>query len=197
MFGRTKISLRQRADRSQIPAFENKAPRRAIPKKTEVGVNMKIHMLMRCVACAGLMTIAITAGAQERASHASPRAFAYDANREVVVQGTVLEYSENSTLSPIGTHVTVQTSTGTVDVHLGPSSYLRDNYFSLSSGDSVRFVGAMISIGKSNVLLARIAQKGSQAIAIRSTQGFLLAPGATRSLSEEQRAQASQKVSAR
>lgn len=158
---------------------------------------MKILMLMRCVARAGLMTIAITAGAQERASQAPPRAFAYDANREVVVQGTVLEYSENSTLSPIGTHVTVQTSTRTVDVHLGPSSYLRDNRFSLSSGDSVRFVGAMSSIDKSNVLLARIAQKGSQAIAIRSTQGFLLAPAATRSLSEKQRAQASQKVSAR
>jgi hypothetical protein len=158
---------------------------------------MKIEMMMGCAALAGLMTLANTADAQERVSRASPRAAAYDANHEVVVQGTVLEYLENSTLPPIGTHVKVQTSSGTVDVHLGPSSYLRDSHFSFASGDSVRFVGAMSSVDKRPVLLARIAQKGSQAIAIRSTQGFLLATGATRSLSEKQRAQASQKVTPR
>ena len=67
----------------------------------------------------------------------------------------------------------------------------------LATGDSVRFVGAMRSADTGSVLLARIAQKGSQAIAIRSVQGFLLATGATRSLSNEQRAQAPQNVSAR
>jgi len=55
----------------------------------------------------------------------------------------------------------------------------------------------MSSADTGSVLLARIAQKGSQTIAIRSTRGFLLATGATRSLSKEQRAQASQNVSAR
>ena len=115
----------------------------------------------------------------------------------MVVQGTVLNYSENSMSRPNEAHVTVQTPTGPVDVHLGPSSYLRSHHFSLATGDSVRFVGAMSSADTGSVLLARIAQKGSQAIAIRSAQGFLLATGATRSLSNEQRAQAPQNVSAR
>src|SRR5207302_11024225 len=91
----------------------------------------------------------------------------------------------------------VQTSAGTVDVALGPSFCLRDSHVAFGAGDSVRFVGAMSSVDKRPVLLARIAQKGSQAIAIRSAEGFLLATGATRSLSEKQRAQASQKVTPR
>ena len=91
----------------------------------------------------------------------------------------------------------VQTPTGPVDVHLGPSSYLRANHFSLTAGDSVRILGSMSSADTGSVLLARIAQKAGQTIAIRSTQGFLLATGATRGMSNEQRMQAAQNVSPR
>ena len=166
-------------------------------------MNIKVRMLIGFAALAVAMTISGTASAQhaqpaqQRDRHVSARAAAYDVTREVVVQGTVLTYSENSTSRPNGVHVTVLTPTGPVDVHLGQSSYLRANHFSLTTGDTVRFVGAMSSAATGRVLLARIAQKGSQAIAIRSTQGFLLATGATRSLSNEQRAQAPQNVSAR
>ena len=166
-------------------------------------MNIKVRMMVGFAVLAVSVTLSGTASAQhaqpaqQRDTRVSARAAAYDATREVVVQGTVLNYSENSTSRPNGAHVTVQTPTGPVDVHLGPSSYLRSHHFSLATGDSVRFVGAMSSADTGSVLLARIAQKGSQAIAIRSTQGFLLATGATRSLSNEQRAQAPQSVSAR
>jgi len=91
----------------------------------------------------------------------------------------------------------VQTATGKVDVHLGPSSYLHANNFALAVGDSVRFIGALSSTPTGSVLLARIAQKGNQALAIRSTKGFLLAASAGRTLPAEQRAQAAQNGSPR
>lgn len=166
-------------------------------------MNIKVRLMVGFAPLAVAVTLAATASAQhaqpaqQTDTRVSARSAAHDATQEVVVQGTVLNYSENSMSRPNGAHVTIQTSTGPIDVHLGPSSYLRSHHFLLATGDSVRFVGAMSSADTGSVLLARIAQKGSQTIAIRSTRGFLLATGATRSLSNEQRAQASQNVSAR
>ena len=138
-----------------------------------------------------------TPQAQPRSAQASAHAAVYETTKEVIVVGTVVSYSENGASRPNGAHVVVQTPTGKVDVHLGPSSYLRANNFTLAAGDAVRFVGAMSSTETGGVLLARIAQKGSQALAIRSTQGFLLAGGAARTLPEAQRAQSAQNGSAR
>jgi len=166
-------------------------------------MNIRVHMKVGCAALAAAVTLSGTAStqhaqpAQQRDTRISARVTAYDATREVVVNGTVLSYSENSTSRPNGAHVMVQTPTGPVDVHLGPSSYLRANHFSLTAGDSVRILGSMSSADTGSVLLARIAQKAGQTIAIRSTQGFLLATGATRGMSNEQRMQAAQNVSPR
>jgi hypothetical protein len=152
--------------------------------------------IIGCVALAPLVTLLVSAKAQQPRAAASSRTIAYNAARESFVQGTVVAYVENSNVPPIGVHVSVQTASGTVDVHLGPARYLRANHFSLAPGDSVRFVGAIGSSDRGAVFLARIAQKGGQAIAIRSAQGFLLATSAARSMSKDQRAQA-QQVSAR
>jgi hypothetical protein len=160
-------------------------------------MKLRIRKIIGCAALAGSMTLSIAASAQQRSSLVSPRPTAYDTTRETLVQGTVLSYTEDSPLLPIGAHVAVQTSTGTVDVHLGSASYLRANHFSLAPGDSVSFVGASIPANKGTVFMARIAQKGSQSIAIRSARGFLLATAATRTLSQAQRAQAAQQVSPR
>ena len=129
-----------------------------------------------------------TAAAQQRSPLVSPRSAAYDTTRETICQGTVLSYTEDSPVPPIGAHVTVQTSTGTVDVHLGPASYLRANHFSLSAGDSVRIVGASTAVHGGEIFIARIVQKGQQSIVIRSLRGYLQANGAARTLPEAQRA---------
>jgi hypothetical protein len=165
-------------------------------------MNIKVRILVGFVA---LFVAAILPGtsaaqtphAQPRSAQISARAAAYESTKELIVVGTVVSYLEHGTSRPNGAHVVVQTSTGKVDVHLGPSSYLRANNFTLAAGDSVRFVGAMSSTETGGVLLARIAQRGSQALAIRSTQGFLLAAGAPRTLPEAQRAQSARNGSAR
>ncbi len=129
------------------------------------------------------------AAAQQRSARVSPRPTAYDPTRETRLQGTVLSYTEDSALPPIGAHVTVQTSSGIVEVHLGPASYLRANHFSLSAGDSVEFVGASVRVNNGDVFLARLAQKGDQSIVLRSLRGSLQATAAARTLPAAQRAQ--------
>lgn len=138
---------------------------------------------------AGFVALLAPAKAQQRHPEVS-RAVAYDPAREAVLQGTVLTYTESSSAPPIGAHATIQTVTGTVDVHLGPGSYLRANQFRLTPGDPVRFVGTLARRGKETVFLARAAQSGSRAITIRTARGFLLARNAPRGTSKEQLGQA-------
>jgi len=170
-----------------------------VPERVGSGesMNIKIRIMIGLALLLPLTIAAQNPQAQPRSAHVSARAAAYETIKEVIVVGTVVTCSENSTSRPNGVHAIVQTPTGKIDVHLGPSSYLRANHFSLASGDSVRFVGAMSSLKTGGVLLARIAQKGGQALAIRSPQGFLLAGGASRTLPEAQRAQSVQNGSAR
>lgn len=157
----------------------------------------RVRMIIGCALFGGSITPLISSGAQERSSIVSPRPTVYDTTGEVLLQGTVLSYLEDAPLPPIGAHVTLQTSSGTVDVHLGPASYLRSNHFSLSAGDSVRFVGVSISTNQGSVFLARIAQKGNQSIAIRSPRGFLCPTGPARTLPQAQREQTTQQGNAR
>jgi hypothetical protein len=126
---------------------------------------------------AGALFLSITASAQQQKAQTVPqRNQSYDVSRESVLQGTVLTYTAASSTAPLGAHVTVQTASGAVDVHLGNAQLLAANHFSLSSGDGVRIVGESVAYGTSSQFLARLVQKGNQTLAVRSVRGFPLSP---------------------
>jgi hypothetical protein len=126
---------------------------------------------------AGALVLSITASAQQqRVPTVTIKNQAYDVSRESVLQGTVLTYTAAATAPPLGAHVTVQTSSGVVDVHLGNAQLLTANHFSLAGGDSVRITGENVAYGNSTQFLARVIQKGNQTLAVRSVRGFPLAP---------------------
>jgi len=128
---------------------------------------------------AGALLLCGTASAQQK----SPSLHAgYDLAREVNVVGTVSQVIKDSSTGPLGTHVLVQTSAGTVDVHVGSAKFLELNHLSLSSGDAVRIIGESFSSGTDNVFLARIVQKGTVAVAVRSPKGMPLWRAGVRTL---------------
>ena len=129
-----------------------------------------------CAWLAGTVLFPATAGAQQKAQIVPQKNQAYDASRESILKGTVVTYKATATTAPLGAHVTVQTASGVVEVHLGNAQLLTANHFSLASGDSVRITGESVSYGTSTQFLARIIQKGNQALAVRSVRGFPLAP---------------------
>jgi hypothetical protein len=98
----------------------------------------------------------------------------YQLGREVTLVGTVSSVIENSKTGPLGTHVTVQSASGPVDVHVGSAKYLAMNKVNLKSGDSVRILGESFSVGSDTVFYARIVQDGAAAVAVRSTKGMPL-----------------------
>ena len=107
------------------------------------------------------------------------RNLSYEVSREVALQGSVISYSETSSVAPFGPRVTLQTSSGVLDVHLGNARLLESNHFTLAAGDSLRVVGENVALGSGTQFLARIVQKGGQTLALRSAQGFPLRPAAT------------------
>ncbi|GAC1675794.1 MAG: hypothetical protein PVS2B2_11030 [Candidatus Acidiferrum sp.] len=104
-------------------------------------------------------------------SQASPF---YDAKREAVVLGTIVEYKAAHSVDPFEAHATVQTSSGLVDVQLGRSHFLEANHLSLAAGDSVRLIGVSVANDQSCLFLARIVQAGAQSLVIRNVRGIRL-----------------------
>jgi hypothetical protein len=126
--------------------------------------------------CLGLL-LATAANAQQQAQPAAQRNQVYDVSRETVLEGMVIAYTESSTKPPLGAHVTIETASGAVDVHVGDARLLTANHFSLASGDHVRIVGETLACGKGIQFVARVIQRGNDVLALRSTRGFTLSPG--------------------
>ena len=101
----------------------------------------------------------------------APRSITYDSSRETVLEGTVLNFTEAAAPPPLGARVTLQTALGPVDVQLGPAAFLRAHQFALARGDSVRIVGARTQQRQAGIFLARVIQKGTQSLVLRSTSG--------------------------
>jgi hypothetical protein len=146
-----------------------------LQKERQMRLNVRIQTLG--FLCAGALVFCGSVGAQEKAASTVQRSRGYDLSREFSLQGTVVEYIPLSATPPLGAHVTLQTSSGIVDVHLGNPQTLVRNHLSLTPGDSVRIIGENINQLKGAQFVARIVQKGTQAIAVRSPKGLPLKPG--------------------
>jgi hypothetical protein len=133
---------------------------------------------------AGVLLLSTIGGAQEKAQSVPQRNLNYDVSREVSVQGSVISYSETSSAAPFGPRVTVQTSSGVLDIHLGNARLLENNHFTLTAGDTIRVMGESVPYGSGTQFLARLIQKGNQALTLRSPQGFPLRP-ATKSTDQQ------------
>jgi hypothetical protein len=126
----------------------------------------------------GVLLLSTIASAQQKAQTVPQRNLSYDISREISVQGSVISYSEISSAAPFGPHVTLQTSSGVLDIHLGNARLLESNHFTLATGDTIRVLGESVPFGSGTQFLARVIQKGNQALVLRSPQGFPLRPAA-------------------
>jgi hypothetical protein len=132
---------------------------------------------------AGALLFASFAGAQQtqqKLQSSAPDLRAYGMARETVLDGTVSQYIASSTVPPLGAHVILQTSSGSVDVHVGSDKFLQTNKLTFSRGDTVRVVGEEVAYGDGSIFVARTIQKGAQTLAIRSARGFPLSSGAAK-----------------
>jgi hypothetical protein len=135
------------------------------------------HLRISGVVLGGALILSSVAGAQQKSPSSISQSRAYDLHREVSLTGAVVEYKAASATLPLGAHVTLQTSSGIVDVHLGNPQLLAANHFSLVTGDTLRIFGENLNGAQGPQFVARIIQKGSQSLTLRSLQGIPLKPG--------------------
>jgi hypothetical protein len=110
----------------------------------------------------------------------------YNMSREIFLPGTVVKFESASSTLPMGAHVTLQTSSGQIDVHLGNAKVLQAAHVELNPGDSVRIVGEPLALGDGTYFAARIVQKGTQAVAVRNTRGLLTTPASLMSPAQKE-----------
>lgn len=67
-----------------------------------------------------------------------------------------------------GTHVTLKTATESIDVHLGPTVWLREQGINLAAGDTVEILGSRVTMRGAPVLLAREIKKGETTWRLRT-----------------------------
>jgi len=138
-----------------------------------------IRLLSISLMLASSLALCISASAQQAMPSDRQLLQTYNANREISLVGTVVKYEGASLTPPIGAHVTLQTASGQVDVHLGNARVLKAAHLELNAGDNVRIVGEPMALGDGTFFAARIVQKGLQAVAVRNAKGFPLTPAST------------------
>ena len=132
------------------------------------------------------LAFCISVNAQQARQRVAQQPGAYGISRESFLLGTVLKFDSASSTVPIGSHLILQTSTGQVDVHLGDGRVLKASHLELNPGDNVRIVGEPLALGDTTYFAARIVQKGTQAVAVRNTKGFLTTPASLMTPAEKE-----------
>lgn len=97
----------------------------------------------------------------------------YDVATEMTVTGTVGELRQITDPGPwAGTHVTLKTAAGTLELALGPSRFMAQKKYSLAKGDQVEVIGAKAPFEGRDVLVVREIKKGSETMTFRDAKGF-------------------------
>lgn len=98
----------------------------------------------------------------------------YDTTKETTVTGTVQAVNQHTGRMGgmmTGTHLTVETGTGAIDVHVGPTRWLADHKYEFAVGDRVEIVGARVTIDNADAIIAREITKNGQTIQLRNEAG--------------------------
>lgn len=99
----------------------------------------------------------------------------YDAKTELTLRGTVEAVKtvpgRIGRRSVQGTHVVLKTSNETMEVHVGPSAFLKEVEFEVGNGDTVEIVGSRVKVDGVDVLLAREIRKDDRSWTLRDATG--------------------------
>lgn len=116
----------------------------------------------------------VSAALRAQAATGNPnRAPVYDPATETTVSGTVEAVNQvTDRRGWNGTHIQLKTDKGTMDVHVGPSSFLARQKFQIATGDQVVVTGSKIRYNEADAVVARTIKKGDSEITLRNAQGI-------------------------
>lgn len=103
----------------------------------------------------------------------------YDPSTEITISGSVDEVQQMAARGRGmgGIHLTVDTATGKLPVHVGPAAFVSSKNVTFAKGDVLTVVGSKVTMGGQEVVLAREITKGDQVLTLRDAKGFPLWSG--------------------
>jgi hypothetical protein len=124
-------------------------------------------------AIAVVLLLIASAGAQNSSAVERPPVPTAHANTEVVVSGTVDHLLNHADFagSPMGAHLLLRVSGGSIDAHLGPF-FSQQNGEALTAGEAVEATGVWTNIHGREVLLVRQLRVGDRTVTVRNERGF-------------------------
>jgi hypothetical protein len=97
----------------------------------------------------------------------------YNPGTVTTVSGTVTKVTQQSGPTVwAGTHLTLTTEAGVLDVHLGPASFISQQGFQFAEGDQIDVTGSKVNYQNAPVLIAREVKKGAKVLTLRDEQGY-------------------------
>jgi hypothetical protein len=72
-------------------------------------------------------------------------------------------------------------SSGPIEVHVGPASFVSSKNITFAKGDALTVVGSKVTMAGQDVVVAREIKKGDQVLTLRDANGFPLWSGRGRS----------------
>ena len=73
-----------------------------------------------------------------------------------------------------GTHLTLKTTTESLEVHLGPTAFLNEQKVAIAKGDTLEIVGSRVTVDDERVFIAKSVRKGRSVWTLRDAQGLPL-----------------------
>lgn len=148
--------------------------------KPDLGEGAQAWLSGKGISMTGILKIAFLATAVCALAFAQPPAGGmkkgmrmprYDASTEITVTGTVQDVLHPQMGRMEGTHLLLKTETETLEVHLGPSSFVSGKGFSFAKGDSVQVLGSKVTVGGNPAVLAREVTKDGKTLTLRDKTG--------------------------
>ena len=95
----------------------------------------------------------------------------YDPATVTTVAGTVEQVEKIARGNHNGVHLTLTTSAGSVQVHLGPDFYLDKQAVKIAKGDQVEVTGSKVTFQGSPAIIAQTVKKGDAVLTLRDAAG--------------------------
>jgi hypothetical protein len=123
------------------------------------------------IAAAILTLAAVSALAQGGRGQGAGRM--YNPATETTIKGTIEEVKQISGPrgGPGGAHLILKTDKETLEVRLGPTTFLEKEKFTFAKGDQIEVTGSKVKIEGADALIAREVKKGGKTLTLRDAQG--------------------------
>lgn len=121
-----------------------------------------------------LLLLGIASNVVSQEKNTSPHAsYTYDQAKQQTARGWVVETKDFQcpVSGTMGSHITVKTETGNIEVHLAPASFMKQYAINIRKDDNVTIIGSRIMFDGKPALVAKSVAIGRETYNFRDPSG--------------------------